>query len=104
MFVTFKCDAYENISYFTPIAKELLSLIGHGGMIPGAIKSQDVAHALANLQQGLGTSPSVKKSEDDEEHETEIGLAKRATPLIQLMQAAIKKECDILWDFSKFPG
>jgi hypothetical protein len=104
MFVTFKCDAYENISYFNDIAKQLLSLIGHGGSIPGAIKSEDIEKALANLQQGLGKIKTVNKSREEEEQEQEISLAKRATPLIQLMQAAIKKECDILWDYSKFPG
>jgi len=26
-----------------------------------------------------------------------IHLAKRATPLINLLQAAIKKDCDVLW-------
>ncbi|KTD79228.1 DUF1840 domain-containing protein [Legionella waltersii] len=104
MFVTFKCDAYENISYFNDIAKQLLSLIGHGGSIPGAIKSEDIATALESLQQGLGKIKAVNQSRDDEEQEQEISLAKRAMPLIQLMQAALKKDCDILWEYSKFPG
>ena len=26
-----------------------------------------------------------------------IGLEKRAIPLINLLQAAIKKDCDVLW-------
>lgn len=105
MFVTFSCDAYENITYFNDVAKQLLSLMGHGGAIPGAIKSENVSDALSHLQQGLEKIKNQKTPvEDEDDQESEISLAKRAIPLIYLLQAAIKKDCDVLWSYSKSPG
>ncbi|KTD53211.1 hypothetical protein Lsan_3621 [Legionella santicrucis] len=96
MLVTFHTDAYEDITYFADIAKSLLSLMGHSGAIPGAIKSEDLPEALLNLQSGL--KKEEKTVEDDEENDEEISLKKRAIPLIGLLQAAIKKDKDVLWD------
>lgn len=98
--ITFKCDAYENISYFTDVAKSLLSLMGHSGIVPGALKADEVSNALFNLQKGLGgqgTNKLSSEQDNDDDNEPKIGLAKRAIPLISLLQAAIKKDCDVLW-------
>lgn len=106
MFITFSTDAYENITYFNDVAKQLLLLMGHSGTVPGALKSNEIPGALSKLQRGLGmdkqTNPSNQGYNDD--NEPEIHLAKRAVPLINLLQAAIKKNCDVLWDTSKSPG
>lgn len=95
--ITFKTDAYENISYFNDVAKSLLSLMGHSGTVPGALKAEEVANALANLQKGLGKQDKPTAQDDGEDNEPKIGLAKRAIPLISLLQAAVKKDCDVLW-------
>lgn len=98
--ITFSTDAYENISYFTDVAKSLLTLMGHSGTVPGALKAEEVSNALANLQQGLGGVAKSNTSsvlDNDDDNEPKIGLAKRAIPLINLLQAAIKKDCDVLW-------
>ncbi|KTD40161.1 DUF1840 domain-containing protein [Legionella parisiensis] len=96
MLITFHTDAYENITYFGDIAKRLLSLMGHSGTVPGAIKSEHLPEALERLQTGLRKEKKIVG--DDEDNEQEISLAKRAVPLISLLQAAIKKEKDVLWD------
>ncbi len=96
MLITFHTDAYEDITYFADVAKSLLSLMGHSGTIPGAIKSENLPEALEKLQSGLRKEKKVV--DDDEENEPEISLAKRAVPLIGLLQAAIKKDKDVLWD------
>jgi len=96
MLVTFHTDAYENITYFADVAKRLLSLMGHSGAIPGAIKAENLPEALEKLQSGLGTEKKVVENEED--GEPQISLAKRAVPLISLLQAAIKKDKDVLWD------
>ena len=103
MFVTFTSDAYENITYFSSVAKQLILLMDHTGAIPGAIKAADIPHALTNLQHALShDSPISHASSDDDE--PEISLAKRAIPLINLLQASVKKDCDVLWSFAKSPG
>lgn len=96
MLITFHTDAYEDITYFADIAKRLLSLMGHSGTIPGAIKSEHLPEALERLQAGLKKEKKI--TEDDEDNEQEISLEKRAVPLISLLHAAIKKDKDVLWD------
>jgi len=76
MLVTFHTDAYENITYFADVAKSLLSLMGHSGTIPGAIKAENLPEALEKLQSGLGTEKKVVENEED--GEPQISLAKRA--------------------------
>lgn len=97
MLVTFHTNAYEDISYFADVAKRLLSLMGHSGAIPGAIKAENLSEALEKLQSGIGKENSATKKNDDDDDE-EISLAKRAIPLISLLQAAIKNDEDVLWD------
>ena len=96
MLVTFHTDAYEDITYFGDVAKRLLSLMGHSGVIPGAIKSEHLLEALEQLQSGLQKENGLVKKEGEDEEE--ISLAKRAVPLISLLQAAIKKDKNVLWD------
>lgn len=96
MLVTFHTDAYEDITYFADVAKRLLSLMGHSGTIPGAIKSENLPEALNKLQTGLNKEKSGADYEDH--NEEEISLSKRAVPLISLLHAAIQKDKDILWD------
>lgn len=103
MFVTFTSDAYENITYFHGVAKQLINLMEHSGTIPGAIKAPDLPKALTNLKNGLPGDPAsfFSSKEDDEE---EISLTKRAIPLIHLMEAAIKSNCDVMWNEDKSPA
>ncbi|KTC90888.1 DUF1840 domain-containing protein [Fluoribacter dumoffii] len=96
MLITFHTDAYEDITYFADVAKRLLSLMGHSGTIPGAIKAENLPEALEKLQAGL--KGEKKGVEEDEDNEPVISLANRAVPLINLLQAAIKKDKDVLWD------
>lgn len=107
MFVTFRTDAYEDITYFNDVAKRLLALMGHSGTVPGAITADQLPAALDSLQQGLelekNKTPSVRHDNDDD-NEPEISLVKRAIPLLNLLQAAIKKSCDVVWVSAKYPG
>ncbi|MBI2786553.1 MAG: DUF1840 domain-containing protein [Legionella longbeachae] len=96
MFVTFHTNAYEDITYFGEVAKQLLSLMGHSGTIPGAIKAENLSVALEKLESGLSKEKNTVK--EDEENEEEISLTKRAIPLISLLRAAIKQNKDVLWD------
>ena len=98
MLVTFHSDAYENITYFGDVAKTLLHLMGHSGTIPGAILAEDLPEALSQLQNGLGKNKNAAIDQEDDDGDVEIGLAKRAIPLINLIQASIKDKCNVLWD------
>lgn len=99
--ITFSSDAFENIIYFTDIAQNLLTLMGHSGTVPGAFKAQEVPLALFNLQNGLAEYRrniiNSSSQDHDDENEPQIGLGVRAIPLINMLEAAIKKQCDVMW-------
>lgn len=96
--ITFKTDAYENISYFNEVGKQLLLLMGHSATVPGAFKAEELSGALSRLQKNLGQRPkNTTFPQENEEGEAVIGIAKRAIPLIHLLEAAIKKNADVLW-------
>ena len=102
MLVTFSSDAYESITYFDKVAQRLLNLMGHSGTIPGALVYEDISDALEKLQQGIkeeGHNPALQQSQKDkDEDEPEISLAHRALPLINLLKAAEKKHCNVIWE------
>jgi len=103
MFVTFSSDAYENISYFNDVANQLLNLMGHSGTVPGALKSDQVAGALANLKHGL-EQYKTPSGVDNDADEPVISIGKRAIPLINLLESAARKDCNVLWSTSNSPG
>ena len=103
MLVTFVCEAYEDITMFGNVASDLIKRMGHSGSVPGAILAKDVPEALARLKQSLGnegtTAPSTTVSNDDDEEEN-ISMEQRAFPLLQLLQAAAHKQCNVLWRYA----
>ncbi len=102
MFVTFTSKAYEPITYFHSVAMQLILLMEHSGAIPGAIKAADLPLALNNLRHGLPHQQNV--SFDDDDGEATISLAKRAVPLIHLIETSIKENCDVVWSEDKSPS
>ena len=107
MLVTFKTNAYSDITMFGTAAVALLKLMGQSGNVPGAIMAEDVPDALNQLNGGLqrisaeqsAREEAVKSdgSLDDEEKAPSIGLDKRAGPLVKLLEAAIASKENVLW-------
>lgn len=98
MLVTFSSDAYENIVMFGHIAQRLLKLMGHGGSVPGALIPEEIPEALSRLQAGIEkekSSPTPAPQPDDDE--PEISLAHRALPLVNMLKAADKEQCNVMW-------
>ena len=97
MLVTFSCDAHENVTMFGSVALKLLHMIGHSGIVPGAILAEDVPDGLERLKHGIALEkPQAKPSDDD--NEPEVSLAHRAIPLVSLLQDAVKQKCNVMWD------
>ena len=101
MLVTFETKAYANLTYFGDIAKQLLRMMGHSGAIPGALVASDVPGALERLQQALAlqdkTETAGKNHDDADDKETPVSIGTRALPLIDLLHAAAKEKCDVMW-------
>lgn len=99
--LTFTCKAYENITFFTEVGLRLLALMGHSGTVPGALKANEVPAALANLQKAIAGEKDPGSAAEGyhgySDKEPAIPVATRAVPLINLLSAAVKENCDVLW-------
>lgn len=107
MLVIFSSQVSANITMFGDIAVQLLKMMGHSGTVPSAILAKDVPAALANLEAALGAAEQQLESEeptddieettDDLEETSFVSLSHRALPLIDLLKAAVKNECNVQW-------
>ena len=101
MLITFSCSAYTNITMFGDIAVHLLRLMGHSGTVPGAILAEDIPAALECLVAAIQAEqqlPEQKQTGDEEDSEPVVSLSLRAFPLIELLEAAAKKKCNVMWN------
>ncbi|RLQ20240.1 DUF1840 family protein [Seongchinamella sediminis] len=101
MLVTFSCPAYADITMFGQVALRLLTMMGHSDTVPGAILAEDVQLALERLEAAIATEtsptePELSEGWDDEE--PAISLSHRALPLIELLRAAVREKCHVMWD------
>jgi hypothetical protein len=76
-------------------------MMGHSGNIPGAILAKDVPEALSCLKQSIasyqGEQKQVDSDNDYDLDEQDVSLDKRAYPLIELLEGAVKADCDVMW-------
>lgn len=100
MLVTFSCKAWADITLFGDIAVHLLKLMGHSGTVPGALLAEDVPEALNKLKAAVKSEQASQPNSDsdDESEEDTVGISVRAYPLIELLTAAAKERCDVMWD------
>jgi hypothetical protein len=102
MLVTFSCPAYASITMFGDVAVRLLELMGHSGTVPSVLLAEDVQGALERLETAIQAdkqSPPVPdESAKGEDGEPAVSLSHRALPLIELLKAAAKAKCDVMWN------
>lgn len=102
MLITFSCSAYADITMFGDVASQLLKHMGHSGDVPSALMAKDVKQALKQLQDAVDADSQLAQSQpntaDDEGDEAKVSLSHRALPLIKLLKAADKAECNVMWD------
>lgn len=99
MLITFRTDAYADITMFGEVALGMLKLMGHSATVPGAILAADVPAALQRLRAGVTTAaPQSGDTADDAGDEPPVSLSHRALPLIKLLEAAMAAKSDVMWD------
>lgn len=101
MLITFRSKAYANVTMFGDVATALLKMMGHSGTVPSALLARDIPPALQKLEQGLAAVPADKagwQDKDDKDAEPQVGLKRRAHPLIQLLNAAQAQGADVVWE------
>ena len=104
MIVTFSSKASSDITLFGNIAQDLLRMMGHSGTIPSALLAGDVPATLARLEHAIdaATPPEAATRDagydaDDGDATTAVGLRQRAWPLIEMLTAAARDRCDVMW-------
>lgn len=95
MLVTFTTKAYADITMFGEVAKSILKMMGHSGTVPSAIMADDVPAALARLKAAVAAQRPAPREGDTEE--PPVSMTHRALPIIELLTAAAKEKCDVMW-------
>lgn len=101
MLVTFSCPAYANITMFGDIAVRLIKMMGHSGTVPSALLAEEIHDARMRLEAAVKaeaqTTESTKAQQRGDDEEPPVSLSQRALPLIELLKAAEKDQCDLMW-------
>ena len=97
MLVTFTTDAHADITMFGDIALAMLKMMGHSATVPGAILAADVPAALSKLTAAIDAQKVTVPVDDQDEDEPVVSMANRALPLIDLLTAAAKSDCNVMW-------
>lgn len=103
MLITFSCPVYANITMFGEVAVQLLKMMGHSGTVPGALLAEDVPAALEHLEAEVAANeqlPEPEESGQSVDDEPTVSLSHRALPVIELLRAAAKAKCNVMWDSS----
>jgi hypothetical protein len=90
-------------------AVALLRAMGHSGTVPGAILAADLPAALGRLRALLATDAAarpevepdawqVEADEDDARRPAPISLRTRAVPLLDMIETAIARDSDLMWE------
>ena len=99
MLVTFTTDAHADITMFGDVALSMLKMMGHSATVPGAILAADVPAALSKLTAAIDAEKDIVAVEDQDQDEDEpvVSMANRALPVIDLLAAAAKADCNVMW-------
>lgn len=107
MLVTFRTDAWGNITMFGDVAVALLKMMGHSGTVPSAMLARDVPAAMTRLREQLAAGAYEELDQpsdsDDDEDQPPVSLRTRAQPLLEMLAAASAQDCDVLWQAGEPP-
>ncbi|HTN93555.1 MAG TPA: DUF1840 domain-containing protein [Gallionella sp.] len=97
MLVTFTTKAYADITMFGDVAIAMLKMMGHSGTVPSAIRAEDVPAALSRLKAAVEAGTALPPHAGKDADEPVVSTAHRALPLIELLAAAAKDGCGVMW-------
>lgn len=79
------------------IALKMLKMMGHSATVPGAILAEDVPTALDLLKTAINSGELLPQAQGSDEDEQDISMIHRGLPLINLLTAAVKANCNVMW-------
>ena len=93
--ITFQTKHHADVMMFDKVALKMLQHMGHSGTVPGAFAPDNIEAALIKLKRAAST-PSAESGDDWDENT--VSLAHRATPLIDLLETALRAQEHVIWD------
>lgn len=107
MLVIFSSRVHADVVMFSDIAGRFLRIMGESELPPGILRGERIKAAAEKLRAWLDELPvetepkedSSKNSAEDaaKEKRNRVGLKIRALPLLELMDASFRKDCDVIW-------
>jgi Domain of unknown function (DUF1840) len=97
MLVTFTTKAYADITMFGDVAIAMLKMMGHSGTVPSALRAEDVPEALCQLKAAVAAGKAPPPHVDKDADEPPVSTEHRAMPLIELLTAAARDNCGVMW-------
>jgi hypothetical protein len=107
MIITFTTKVYPDVVMFGDIASLLLKAMGEKEQPPGILRGENIKIASDKLRTHLQMLPPEsarpvddrgnKSEEEIKEQLNYVGLRKRALPLLDLLDAAYRKNSDVIW-------
>jgi hypothetical protein len=108
MLVVFTCKVHADVVMFGDLAGRFLRIMGENELPPGILRGERIKEAADKLRAWLdelpvepepdeGNSKNAVDDADAKERRNRVGLKIRALPLLELMDASYRKECDVIW-------
>ena len=107
MLITFTTKAHPDVVMFGDIAGILLKAMGENEQPPGILRGDNIKIAADKLRSHLQMLPPEtistpeeggnKQEEEIKEQLNYVGLKKRALLLLDLLDAAYRKNHDVIW-------
>src|SRR5687768_12729359 len=107
MLITFTTKAHPDVVMFGDIAGQLLKAMGESADPPGILRGENIKIASDKLRAHLQMLPAentrppddatAKSEEEIKQRLNYVGLKNRALPLLELMDAAYRKNSDVIW-------
>ena len=95
--IIFKTKHHADVVMFDNIALSLIGIMGHSKTVPGALTEEEIAPAIQSLK--AATDNAQAKSGDSWDDDS-VSLSHRASPLLELLDAANKNNEHVIWENS----
>ena len=108
MIITFQSQAAGDVMMFGDVAKKLMELMGKTPADQGIVTVEQLPAAIADLKAAVADDKSKHAGLQEEDlpafeetpdgaKRTYVSLARRAIPLIELLEWSLKKQVPVVW-------
>lgn len=109
MLIKFKSEGAGDVLMFGDVARKLVEIMGKEPEDKGVITFEQLPAAIARLRQAIeddkaarrGQPPAEEEDEADDEQARKkrdpVGVARRALPLLELLEHALREEEPVTW-------